>query len=268
MEYVARRAFGLECMTRLASMIGVQSYLGAVQQHLAVLTDAGTAGDCEDPAGAFWIGSAFEPAGTASMMIYANARRGQEAARWKRLAEFAASVVEADWPRIFAVAEASAFKPLGTGVRISTQHRPHARIYFGAYGVKPEEYRPVFREAGAGEPFDRALAVFFDEMLGADAVFPTRSAVFSFGSNGDGEWSPKLELCGHCAWSTDKETEARCTRWLARLGMDVDLYRDVVAVLTRKRESASTCVHAYMGVGMRHDQPYASIYLNPGRDVL
>jgi hypothetical protein len=264
MDYPARREFGLERMTRLAQVIGVEFELDAVRQHLEEVTDGSTAGDYEDPAGAFWIGASFGRDDARSMTIYANARRGEEAARWNLLAEFAESVAEGEWPQIFAIAEAGALKPLGAGVRITAHRSPHARVYFGAYGVRPREYRRMFREADAGDGFDRALALFFEELLEGESSFPTRSAVFSFGSNGDG-WSPKLELCGHCAWGGDPEAEAHCGKWLRRLGMDADLYFDVVRILAHDPEtSGSPQLHAYVGVGMKDDQPYASIYLNPG----
>ena len=268
MAYAERRGSGLESMARLAETIGVKTELNIVRSHLAALGDDRTAGDCEDPAGAFWLGAAFESAGSASMTIYANARRGTEAARWKRLAEFAGSIADADWPRVFAIAEAGDFKPLGAGARIRKERRPDLRVYFAAYGVKLQDYRRMYCEAGAGEPFDNALTVFFETALGEDAAFPTRSAVFSFGSNGDGEWAPKLELCGHCAWRTDDEAKMLCGTWLERMGMDADVYRDAVRILTDDERRQQAGVHAYVGVGMRRDQPYASIYLNPGRSRL
>jgi len=269
MEYPARREFGLERITRVAQAIGVEFELDAVRHHLEEVTDGSTARDYEDPAGAFWIGASFGREGARSMTVYVNARRGPEASRWNLVAKLAESVAEGEWPRIFAIAEAGALKPLGAGVRITAHRRPHARVYFGAYGVRPEEYRRMFREAGAGEGFDRELALFFEELLEGESSFPTRSAVFSFGSNGNGGLSPKLELCGHCAWGAELEAEAHCGKWLRRLGMDADLYFDVVRILAHDPEkSGSPQLHAYVGVGMKHDQPYASIYLNPGRGGL
>ena len=154
-----------------------------------------------------------------------------------RLAEFTGSVAEADWPRIFAVAEAAALNPLGAGVRVSAHRRPHVRVYFGTYGVRPEDYRRMFREAGAGEAIRRRACPVFRRNHGRRvAAFPTRSAVFSFGSTGDGGWSPKLELCGHCAWRSDCDAEARCGRWLDRLAIDPDLYRDTLGILAGGRE--------------------------------
>lgn len=264
MDYAERRAFGLDSMTRLAEEIGVKAELDSVQSHLAAMANAAPAKDYEDPAGAFWLGASFEPRDPASMVMYANARRGTETARWHRLSEFAASIVDADWPRVFEVAKTWGFKPLGAGVRIRKRRPFDVRIYFAAYGVTLQDYRRMFRKAGAGEAFDSVLTTFFGAALGADAAFPTRSAVFSFGSNGDREWSPKLELCAHCAWRGDDEAEMRCSAWLDRMGMDTDLYRDVFGILARGRRTDAAGVHAYAGVGTRRDQPYVSIYLNPG----
>ena len=106
MEYAERRAFGLERMTRLAEAISVRCEVEAVRERLEVLADSGTAGDCEDPAGAFWIEASFKPDGDTSMTVYVKARRGPQASRWDRLAEFAESIAQAEWPRIFAVAQA------------------------------------------------------------------------------------------------------------------------------------------------------------------
>jgi len=94
MEFPERRAFGLDRMTRVAEVIGVETGLSRVRLLLENLTDAGPAGDGEDPAGAFWIGASFDPAGSASMTVYANARRGVESSRWTRLAVFAGSVAQ------------------------------------------------------------------------------------------------------------------------------------------------------------------------------
>jgi len=267
MEYPGRRAFGLQVVAQLAEVIGLEAESEAVRHHLETLTDSGPAQDCEDPAGAFWIGAAFEASGTASITIYANARRGEKDARWKRLARFAESITNAEWAQIFSVAERSALSPLGAGVRISRRGSPHVRVYFGAYGVKPEDCRRIFREAGGGEPFDGTLAVFFEETMAAEATLPTGSAVFSWGARGDKRWWPKLELCGHCAWKSDREATGRCGKWLDRLGVDAALYRDAAEILTADREEPQG-VHAYVGVGMKQDDPYASIYLNPGSSGL
>lgn len=266
MEHEARRALGLERMARLAEAIEARRELSAVLPRLEALSD-GHPGDCEDPAGAFWIGASFEPAGDASMTVYANARRGEAEGRWKRLAEFARETREEDWPPIFAAARSGGMKPLGAGLRVSAGRRPHVRVYFGAYGVTPKEYRQIFRDAGADANFDSALEMFFEEALGGERVYPTGSAVFSFGSDGGG-WAPKLELCAHCAWKTDGKAEARCGAWLERLGIDTDLYRDAVGILTGNGgQSGASMVHAYVGVGMRRGKGYASVYLNPGPEL-
>jgi hypothetical protein len=258
MEFGERRAFGLEQMTHLAEALGLNSDLNLVRSGLEDLTVEGSPADGEDPAGAFWIGASFDPAGTASMTVYANARRGPEGSRSERLAAFTQTVAERAWGRIFAVAEAAALKPLGAGVRIAAGSRPHARIYFGAYGVTPRVFRRMFRDADAPPQFDAALAAFFDAVLESDS-FPTQSVVFSFGSSGDGEWSPKLELCAHCAWPTADEAAARCGACLDQLGADAGSYREAIRIAG---------VPVYVGVGMRNAEPYASLYLNPGRSGL
>jgi len=241
MGFRERRAFGLERMTRVASVIGLEADLASVRPLLAELTEAGQAGDGEDPAGAFWIGASFDSAGASSMTVYANGRRGPEPARWTRLEHFVQFVADGEWARIFAVAQEAGLRPLGAGVRLAAWSRPHARVYFGAYGISPREYRRMFHDAGGPAHFDGALGMLFDHILGADVEFPTQSAVFSFGANGDGEWSPKLELCAHCL---SNESQSRIGAW------------------------GWAGVPVYIGVGMRHGQRYLSLYLNPGREGL
>jgi hypothetical protein len=267
MDYPARLAFGFECMSRVAEVIGVQEALDAVRPRLEGLADTAPAGDWEDPVGALWIGAAFDREGDSAMTVYENARRGSEDGRWKRLIGFVGGLGPGDWSPIFAVASVGRLKPLGAGLRLRKGRTPQARVYFGAYGVRPEEYRRMFRDAGAGAEFDQALDDFFTDVLGDECTHPTRSAVFSFGSDED-KWSPKFELCGHCAWRSDREAISRCGAWLERLHVDADFYRDVVEILTADREEFGTpAAHAYVGVGMKRDQTYASIYLNPGRDL-
>ncbi len=258
-EYEQRRAHGLECMRTLAAEIGAEREVRSVQTLMADIAGTGPAGDCEDPVGAFWIGAAFDPKGSAAMTVYANVRRGEEQGRWESLSAFAAAFDSAGWQRIEAAMRPLGLRPLGAGVRVSAGGKPRARLYFGAYGVKADDYRRAFREAGGSAEFDSELELFFDEALGEDRNYPTRSAVCSFGW-ADGEWHPKLELCGHCAWTTNDEAVARCAAWLERLGFDAGLYRDVIDIL----RSGSAAIHAYAGVGMRRGEAYASIYLNPG----
>ena len=269
MDYSARRAFGLETMTCLSHAIGLKEQFATVKLQLETLADGEPAGDWEDPAGAFWMGAAFAPADPISMMVYVNARRGPEKTRLKRLLQFArSSAPKAEWLPVFEAAEAGGLNPLGAGLRIGRHAHSHTRVYFGAYGVKPDDYRRWFRQAGAGEPFDGSLAIFFEQTLRTRLAFPTQSGVFSFGVNGSGEWSPKLELCGHCTWKTDHETASGCVTWLRRLRIDADLYRGALQILTHNNESQQSAVHAYIGVGTKHAKPYASIYFNPGRMVL
>jgi len=265
MSYAARRAFGLTAMSRVAFTLGLQSQFECLQPYLDRFAVSEPPGDGEDPAGAFWIGTSFEPSGARSMVIYANARHGEGSARWRRLAAFLRSVNGApDWERVFAIAQAARLSPLGAGVRISLDRHLHARVYFGAYGVRPCDYREMFRDARVGDSFDRSLADFFNETLGSEAAFPTGSAVFSLGASG-GEWSPKLELCAHCAWTSDRLVRERCSAWLLRMGLDAAIYRETSSLfLDGATASGAVRAHAFVGVGSKRDRSYASIYLNPG----
>jgi len=265
-RYEARRAIALDRMNALAETIGVSPELGAVRSRLEALGGPGRAGDGEDAAGAFWLGASFASAGGAAMTVYGNVRRGDEAGRWQRLAAFATGMGSADWASLLEIAGMSGLSPLGAGVHLRPGGSPRYRLYFRAYGRRPEEHRRMFARAGCGVAFDRALAGFFDELLGAARVHPLRSSVVSFGSDADALLLPKLELCAHCAWSSDAEAALRCQSWLTRSGLDAGLYRDTVGILAEGRQAAGAAmVNTFVGAGMRRGTPYASIYLNPGR---
>jgi hypothetical protein len=264
--YEARRAIALHRMRTLAETIGVGPELGAVRPRLEALAGAGRAGDGEDGAGAFWLGASFAPVGEAAMTVYGNVRRGNEAGRWQRLAAFAGGMGSADWSSLLETAETSGLSPLGAGVHLRPGGSTRCRLYFRAYGRRPDEHRRMFGRAGGGGAFDRALAGFFEELLGAGRIHPTRSAVVSFGSDAEAPLLPKLELCAHCAWSTDAEAAQRCQSWLTRSGLDAGLYRDALGILAGGREApGAAMIHTFVGAGMRRGTPYASMYLNPGR---
>lgn len=259
MEFSERRAFGLERMTRLAKPLGLDSDLELVRSHLQDLAieDPPEDGE-EDPAGAFWIGVSFDPGGTASMTVYGNARRGREESRSKRVAAFAQAVTKREWGPIFRVADSAGLKPLGAGVRITGSAHPHARVYFASYGTTPHNFRCMFADAGAPPQFDAALTAFFEAVLECDS-FPTHTAVFSFGARAGGDWSPKLELCLHCAWRRADEGAVRCRACLDRLQVDIGSYHQAIPIAG---------IPVYLGIGMSQAQPYASLYLNPGRSDL
>jgi hypothetical protein len=266
--YEARRRVAINCMREVSDTIGVRPELGAVGPRLEALAGTGQVGDGEDPAGAFWLGASFPPSDDAAMTVYANVRRGSEADRWKRLAAFVGGIGNADWSSLLAIVETGGLSPLGAGVHLRAGRGARARLYFRSYGLRPSEHRRIFDRAGSGAEFDRALEVFFEELLGEERSRPTRSMVVSFGCDAEGPLVPKLELCAHCAWKTDAEATLRCQGWLRRIGIDSGLYRDALGIVTDGREAPhTTMTHVFVGLGMKPEGPYASIYLNPGRDA-
>ena len=263
MEYSARLLVGLDRVRQLASNLGVVSDVCELERELEEMSNTTAAGDGEDPSGVLWLGAEFSARADASLIVYANARRGCECERWSRLARSAK--VFHDATRVLTVTAAWKLKPLGIGFRCAAVGQRLVRLYFSAYGMRPDECRRMFREAGCSREFDQTLEDFFETSLREERVYPTRSAVFSFAFGAE-ELMPKLELCAHCAWDSDSAAMERYGSWLEAVGMDAQLYRDSVLILKSEREGTQPPgVHAFVGVGMRQGQPYASVYLNPGR---
>jgi hypothetical protein len=143
-----------------------------------------------------------------------------------------------------------------------------ARAYVRACGVPAIAYRDALSAAAPSAVTDAA----FDECAGAllaDAVGrPTQSVVFSADLCDSPRAGAKVELCAHCAFVDDAEAEARIGRWLRASGLGeatylatIDALTDGVPVPARDRRAS---LHAYVGVGVRGGDAYASVYLNPG----
>lgn len=76
---------------------------------------------------------------------------------------------------------------------------------------------------------------------------------------GSWEWTP--------AFAHDAEAATRISGWLQQLGVDDQIYHATVSSLSlgrRLSDSALPSLHAYVGVGARGAEHYASVYLNPG----
>jgi hypothetical protein len=216
--------------------------------------------------GIVWFAVSF-PAGAApSLTVYVNGRWGAEAAQRRRLDEFAAAFDSADrWRDIASLAPAR-LSPLGMAFTLKPGRAISGRIYLHAFGEPLSAYRALFlasTEAGAAEAFE----AFGRHLLGDEACYPTRSAVFSIELPAARAMGAKFELCAHCAFPHDAEAGTRISGWLRQLGVNDEIYQSTVSTLNfgqRLCDRALPSLHAYVGVGVRGSEPYASVYLNPG----
>jgi hypothetical protein len=73
-------------------------------------------------------------------------------------------------------------------------------------------------------------------------------------------------LCAHCAFAHDADAHCRVASWLESARLDARLYEQSLAALSGGVPlpgHGRAALHAYVGVGVRGEEPYASIHLNP-----
>ena len=220
-----------------------------------------------DASGIFWFALSFQSDAAPSLTVYVNARWGADNARWQRLQAAAVFFGSADRWQALASLAPPGLSPLGVAFTLNQNKPASGRIYLQAFGQPLSVYRTLFRQCAAAPGASQAFDEFGRQMLRDGAGYPTRSAVFSVELPAAQLAGAKFELCAHCAFAHDAEAASRISGWLQRLGVDDQLYRSTLASLGAGRPlsaSALPSLHAFVGVGVRKSETYASVYLNPG----
>ena len=216
-----------------------------------------------DHAGTIWISPSFSPHDKPKLTLYINAKWGPANKRLDRLEKFASYfAAEVHW-RKFAQLAKEEMEPLGIAVTLSGDSQPTGRIYMSTFGRRVDYFMNLSREltqCAVDTLFERFAAI----TLGEACKYPTQSAVCSIGVGSAADPDLKIELCGHCAFTSDIEARARCLDWLAHMRVDPAPYLDLLEILSEGQlSSTSSVVHAYAGLGVKRNQPYTTIYLKP-----
>jgi hypothetical protein len=257
-----------DCIAAVAQNLQADASLSAVSGLLDALAPDTDIDLLADPAGAFWIGAAFASGHAPRLKIYANACWGGERDRWARLERFAChfGVLE-PWQKLTDTLAAD-LQPLGTSVTIAGDELPSGRIYLSAYGKRVTYYEALARSIH-GDGFGQVLQQYGECMLGDDYIYPTQTAVCSFGVGAGTELDFKFELCGHCLFSSDAEAVSRLRAWFEAAHLDPTGYLDVLELLSEGHLSDKAVdLHVYVGVGLKQGRPYSTVYLKPKLDPL
>ncbi|MDQ1718724.1 MAG: hypothetical protein QOE89_2677 [Pseudonocardiales bacterium] len=213
--------------------------------------------------GAIWLGAAFASENSPKLKIYLNAKWGQVAARWSRIASFAAHLDAAQGWKLIQKQAFGELEPLGIALVLGAGSAPTGRIYLSGYG-KPTGYYEELAGRCGWPTFGVQLRRYFRSMLREDCRYPTRSAVCSFGIRGGVVVDMKVELCAHCAFDSDVDVRDRSVSWLREAGTERSPYLEMLELLTGEAaDSRAAGVHAYLGLGSQHDQPITTFYFNP-----
>jgi hypothetical protein len=216
-----------------------------------------------DHAGTIWISPSFTLNDKPKLTLYLNANWGATEKRLARLERFASYFGgEVHW-RKFAALTNEQMNPLGVAVTLNGDSEPAGRIYLSTFGRRVDYFMDLARaltQCGFDTLFERYAAT----MLGEASRYPTQSAVCSIGAGPAADADLKIELCGHCAFTSDVDAAKRCIDWLAHMKVDPAPYLELLKILSEDQlSSTSSVVHAYTGLGVKRNRPYTSIYLKP-----
>jgi hypothetical protein len=136
------------------------------------------------------------------------------------------------------------------------------RVYARACG-NPLDYCEKIARDVVSPRFAELLHLSTKLLLGEERRYPTTSVVCSFGLQQDRDF--KCEFCGHCIFSNDTEVSSRYAEWLSSMQVPFDTYLDLVHIMTKDGIlGLNTRLHSFVGIGIKHRQPYCTVYLNPG----
>jgi hypothetical protein len=259
----ARLELSKERISSLLELLRIDGPSFRLSELLDEMAPAGDPDLLSDHAGSLWLSPSFSARQAAKLTVYINAKWGPDKKRIDRLDRFA-SYLGADlhWEKFETLANSEA-GPLGAAVTLSGDSRPTGRIYLSTYG-RPVDYFVSLARAMTKSSFAKLFESFATIILGEDCQYPTRSGVCSVGLGTDGEPALKFELCGHCAFENDVQAKSRCLEWLTLMKVDPTPYLRLLATLSENHLSpASSVLHAYVGVGLKRNQPYTTIYLKP-----
>lgn len=219
------------------------------------------------PASLFWFAARFPLDGPPAITVYVNGAWGSEGGRWQRLDALAAHTASTSrWRTLRDITRAMA--PVGAAITVRSGAPTTARAYFRAYGLPVSTYRDALLAAAPSAATGAAFDACVGTLLGDAVDRPTQSVVFSADLSESALAGAKVELCAHCAFVDDAEAEGRIGQWLGACGLGESAYLAALDVLTEgvpvPASARRASLHAYVGVGVRGGDAYASVYLNPG----
>jgi hypothetical protein len=262
-----RRSASFASLGGLARACGVIEEVERITPMLCHLAPERHPDLLANASGIFWFALSFWPDSAPSLTVYVNGRWGAQTAQWQRVDAVAAFFDSTDRWRSIASLAPPGLSPLGVAFTLRPKRPASGRIYLRAFGEPLSAYRTLFLAAAATPGAAEAFEEFGRHVLRDDAGDPTRSAVFSIELPAAPMAGAKFELCAHCAFAHDAEAATRISSWLQQLGVDSQIYRSTVSSLSlgrRPSDSALPSLHAFVGVGARGSERYASVYFNPG----
>ncbi len=264
MSHSEAREFIDETVRALSSLLQLRGDIDSVLDliHRASAVDARDIDP--DRGGNFWVGAGFASGGKSGVKIYINGKSGTPGERWSKFEDFAAFFGAAKTHQQLRQLLAGKMTPLGMAASLQQDENPNGRIYLSGYGNSVSHYENLLRHFGGKqiiEPFRQYTRV----MLGKDRTYRAQSAVFSVGFEQGSDSPPdvKIEFCGHCLFQGDAQARDRCLEWLTLRNIDPRAYTDQLEVLAGQMSPTKVNTHVYLGLGLKKQREYTTIYLKP-----
>lgn len=216
-----------------------------------------------DAAGAFWVGAGFSLAARPKLTIYVNGSWGSESRQWERISSFVADFGGNNLWETSRKLLCSGMKPLGLAISLSEGAPLSGRVYLRVYG-NSLSYFDSLVQLTRNKMYHSYFERFIDTFLGEDKNYPLRSIVCSYGFGEGTVTDFKFELCGHCALENDVIAKEKCLRWFNSVGLNSSAYLAMLRVMAKEKlSSKSIHLHSHIGLGLKEEEVYSTIYFNP-----
>lgn len=258
-----RMKLSKERIRALAFMLQVEEEMSKVFELIDSVAPANDPELLSDAAGALWIGIGFSTMARPKLTIYINGKWGNESKMWARLDLFVSHFDGKEpWDKTRELLS-TGMKPLGMAITLSEGSVFSGRAYVSAYGNPLAYYEHLVRSA-TDEKFYRLFMRFVEAFLGEDRRYPLRSVVCSYGIGKGAETDFKFELCGHCFLASDVQAKEKCLNWSRFMNLDPTMYLQLLEVIANGHLSDTNVdLHSYMGLGLKREDVYSTIYLKP-----
>jgi hypothetical protein len=259
----ARMCAARATMCEAAELIGAEAELAALAPFLSELVPEVAPALRADPAGAFWIGAAFAPGAAPRLRVYVNGGWGSPAAQSARLRRFAAHFRRAEAWDDLAAQFPPVLAPLGFALTLAPGGRTRGAIYLRAFGLRLCDYAALAR-AASGQTNAERIRAFGAALLGADAAYPTPSAILSFGFGSEPGLPAELEFCAHCLYADDTAAQTELERLFASIPLDPAPYRALARALAPPApRPGPPHLHSFIGADTKSAGTAYAVYMKP-----
>lgn len=213
--------------------------------------------------GGMWAGVAHFAGSAPAFLVYANVGWGGEFERWQRVTTCLGELAATDFARRLRVVAQEIvphFAPAGLAIAISGEP-PLIKLYLRPKTEPWQAGRHLLARAAEG---GRDIAQRIEVALGPHRLSRLRpsSLLMSMAGTADAQnLDVKVDLCGHCVFTSERDARARVARLAGLLSLSTEPY---VAAISSLEDGPSRVAHDFLGVGWEPGRgPRINVYVQP-----